>query len=87
MVILLCVQPVRAEGDPNEDGRTSLSDLTCLINWLLNPDQANGHAYVDLGLPSGTLWATADTTMTRYAQPRDVLAAYDDAASCHWGGL
>ena len=26
---------------------------------VLNPT-ANGHAYVDLGLPSGTLWATTN---------------------------
>lgn len=30
------------------------------VNWsILESDPFNGHAYVDLGLPSGTLWATS----------------------------
>lgn len=53
------------EGDVNQDGVANISDVTCLIDYLLTgtwgdepvtpPDD---HEWVDLGLPSGTLWAT-----------------------------
>ena len=52
-------------GDVNYDGQISISDVTCLIDYLLTgawPDEPvtppDDHEYVDLGLPSGTLWAT-----------------------------
>lgn len=38
---------------------TKISDLTNDSGYIPKPDlNANGHAYVDLDLPSGTLWAT-----------------------------
>lgn len=49
-------------GDVNLDGHVDISDATCLIDYLLKgswPD-ADGYEYVDLGLPSGTLWATCN---------------------------
>ena len=49
-------------GDVDLDGHVDISDVTCLINYLLKgswPD-ADGYEYVDLGLPSGTLWATCN---------------------------
>ncbi|MBR7012158.1 MAG: hypothetical protein IKI10_04630 [Muribaculaceae bacterium] len=48
-------------GDVNYDGQVSISDVSCLIDYLLKgswPD--DNHEYVDLGLPSGTLWATCN---------------------------
>ncbi len=57
------------------DGQTitATADLTLYAQWASNgtnptpgqdptptPGQLNGHAYVDLGLPSGTLWATCN---------------------------
>ncbi|MBR4828363.1 MAG: hypothetical protein IKZ92_00985 [Muribaculaceae bacterium] len=52
-------------GDVNYDGQVSISDVTCLIDYLLTgawPEEPvtppDDHEYVDLGLPSGTLWAT-----------------------------
>ena len=47
--------------DVYPDGRISIDDVTSLINYLLGgalPEPA--HDYVDLGLPSGTLWATCN---------------------------
>lgn len=54
-------------GDVNQDGTVGISDVTCLIDYILTgtwedepvtpPDE---HEYVDLGLPSGTLWATCN---------------------------
>lgn len=49
-------------GDVDLDGHVDISDATCLIDYLLKgswPD-ADGYEYVDLGLPSGTLWATCN---------------------------
>ena len=53
-------------GDVSHDGRVSIDDVTCLINYLLygtwpdDPMTPDSHEYVDLGLPSGTLWATCN---------------------------
>lgn len=57
-------QVITPRGDVNQDGSVSISDVTSLIDYLLTgtwpedpliPDESE---YVDLGLPSGTLWAT-----------------------------
>ena len=48
-------------GDVNQDGATSIKDVTVLIDYLLSgewPDPIPVVNYVDLGLPNGTLWAT-----------------------------
>ena len=47
--------------DCDQDGNINIADVTCLINRLLSggwPEAA--HEWVDLGLPSGTLWATCN---------------------------
>ncbi len=43
-------------GDVNDDGNVNLADVTTLVNIILQG--FDGKMYVDLGLPSGTLWAT-----------------------------
>lgn len=53
-------------GDVNHDGHVNVSDVTSLIYYVLNgswPDTGN-YEYVDLGLPSGTLWATTNLGAT-----------------------
>lgn len=64
---LLCFLPLSAQslkGDINEDGVVDVSDVTMLVDLILNPTvpstATNGHEYVDLGLPSRTLWATCN---------------------------
>ncbi len=54
-------------GDVNYDGRVNISDVTSLINYLLSESwpedfvpSTEEHEWVDLGLPSGTLWATCN---------------------------
>ena len=50
-----------AVADCDQDGSVNIADVTCLINHLLSgrwPEAA--HEWVDLGLPSGTLWATCN---------------------------
>jgi len=54
-------QIVLENADVESDGRISIDDVTGLINQLLtqnnNPQPDEGD-WVDLGLPSGTIWAT-----------------------------
>ena len=54
-------QIVMENADVESDGRISIDDVTGLINQLLtqnnNPQPDEGD-WVDLGLPSGTIWAT-----------------------------
>ena len=47
-------------GDVNGDGKVSIADVTTLINYLLTHEwpATQVDEYVDLGLGSGTLWAT-----------------------------
>ena len=54
-------------GDANQDGAVNISDVTCLIDYLLKGSWSDdpvtppdNHEWVDLGLPSGTLWATCN---------------------------
>ena len=46
-------------GDVNGDHEVNIADVNAVINIILGggPEQSE-HEYVDLGLPSGTLWAT-----------------------------
>ena len=47
------------ECDVNGDFAVNISDINVIINIILNPQEDN-YEYVDLGLPSGTLWATCN---------------------------
>lgn len=72
LVLLLMLASFKAgleypRGDVDQNGIVSIADVTCLIDYLLSgtwndepvtpPDE---HEWVDLGLPSGTLWATCN---------------------------
>ena len=51
-------------GDVNYGGQVSISDVIDLVNFLSNGhwpedhEAPDGREWVDLGLPSGMLWAT-----------------------------
>lgn len=51
-----------AGADTDGDGKVTISDVTCLIDYLLSGSWPGGESeeddWVDLGLPSGTIWAT-----------------------------
>ena len=51
-------------GDVNGDGVVNISDVNAVIGVILGDNtpkpHIDGHEYVDLGLPSGTLWATCN---------------------------
>ena len=44
-------------GDQDGDGYITVGDVTWVYNVLLYVSHDDGHDYIDLGLPSGTLWA------------------------------
>ncbi|MBO4723117.1 MAG: hypothetical protein J5629_09355, partial [Muribaculaceae bacterium] len=46
--------------DVNGDGNITASDITFIYDILLGNYHPTEHTYVDLGLPSGTLWATTN---------------------------
>ncbi len=51
----------KVNADSNQDGKVNIDDVTVLIDRLLKgewPENEQNNDYVDLGLPSGTLWAT-----------------------------
>ncbi|MBQ1653360.1 MAG: InlB B-repeat-containing protein, partial [Bacteroidales bacterium] len=48
---------------------TATENMTLYAQWKLSTGEANGHIWVDLGLPSGTKWATSNvgaSTPTAY---------------------
>ena len=45
-----------------------------LLSIVQDSDSANGHEYVDLGLPSGTLWATCNIGATKPEEYGDYFA-------------
>ena len=51
-----------AFADVNADGEINIADVNVVINIILGGDAPtpDNHEYVDLGLPSGTLWATCN---------------------------
>lgn len=51
--------------DTDRDGKVNISDVTTLIDYLLSGRWPWEHGYVDLGLPSGTLWATCNIGASR----------------------
>ncbi|MBR5726425.1 MAG: hypothetical protein IKX56_06805 [Muribaculaceae bacterium] len=64
-------------GDVNMDGQVSISDVTELINYLLTdewPAPETIEEYVDLGLPTGTLWATRNVGANRPEQSGNYFA-------------
>ena len=47
--------------DVNGDGEVNIADVNMVIYIILyGPLESDDHEYVDLGLPSGTLWATCN---------------------------
>lgn len=64
--VLPCAAQTQLTGDMNGDGRLTIDDVTLLVKAVMEYDSATdeldngGKTYVDLGLTSGTLWATCN---------------------------
>ncbi len=61
--------------DVNGDGAVTAADVTALYDYFLgNVPISQEHEYVDLGLPSGTLWATTNVGATNPEDYGDYFA-------------
>lgn len=63
--------------DLDSDGSLSIADIAQLVGIINDgnsPVNNNGHKYVDLGLPSGALWATCNVGATAPEEPGDFYA-------------
>lgn len=82
--------------DINGDGEVTAADVTAVYDILLggnsggNPS-VGGHEYVDLGLPSGTLWATMNIGASSPEDYGDYFSwgdtspkNYYDWSTCNW---
>ena len=49
---------INPAADVNTDGEINIADVNVIINIILGGEEVPVLEYVDLGLPSGTLWAT-----------------------------
>ena len=55
--------------DVNNDGEVNISDAIMVVNDILNPPEA-----IDLGLPSGTKWASCNVGTTKPEEAGDYFA-------------
>ena len=62
-----------AAADVNDDNAVNIADVNAIISIILNPKE-DGHEYVNLGLPSGTLWATHNVGASRPEDYGDYFA-------------
>ena len=49
-----------ARADVNSDGEITIADINVIIDIIVRAHEEPEHEWVDLGLPSGTLWATCN---------------------------
>ena len=62
-------------GDVNADGEINIADVNAIIKIILGGGSSqDDHEYVDLGLPSGTLWATCNVGANTPEQYGDYFA-------------
>ena len=91
-----CFAQSRLYADVNGDGEVNIADVNAVIDVILggttsSPDpDPEDHEYVDLGLPSGTLWATmnigADSPEGRglYYAWGEVTSNSEQSSFCTW---
>ena len=60
--------------DVNRDGEITIADINAIIEIILHPAAVEEHEWVDLGLPSGTLWATCNVGATSPEEYGDYYA-------------
>lgn len=80
-------QELPAAADVDGDGEVSIVDLAKLIDtYLINQSHpADSHDWVDLGLPSGTLWATCNVGANSPEDYGDYFAWGETAPKDYYG--
>ena len=63
-----------AAADVNGDREVTIADINAIIDIILHPATAEEHEWVDLGLPSGTLWATCNVGANSPEEAGDYFA-------------
>ena len=64
----------QTNADCDKDGNVNIADVTTLIDYLLGGIWPGEHIWVDLGLPSGTLWAACNVGATSPEEYGDYFA-------------
>ena len=72
--IVLDGHGVNTEADLNGDGTVNISDVNAIISIILDGPSSQAKDYVDLGLPSGMLWATRNVGATSPEDSGDYFA-------------
>ena len=80
-----------ANADCDLDGKVNISDITELVDYLLTdqwPEEPvtppDGHEWVDLGLPSGTIWATCNVGASSPEEYGDYFAWGETAPKSYY---
>ena len=60
--------------DLNQDGKLNVADVVMLVNAVIEGSWPITHEYVDLGLPSHTLWATCNVGASKPEEIGDYYA-------------
>ena len=63
-----------AAADVNGDREVTIADINAIIDIILHPATDEEHEWVDLGLPSGTLWATCNVGANSPEESGDYFA-------------
>ena len=74
--------------DTDKSGGVNIADVTALIDYLLQgywPVEEPWNEWVDLGLPSGTLWATCNVGASAPVQYGDYFAWGETAPKDYYG--
>ena len=72
--LLLGDMTYHSTSDVDGDGSITVADVTLVYNIILGITPVIEYEYVDLGLPSGTLWATMNVGASSPEEPGDYFA-------------
>ncbi len=74
-----------ATSDVDGDGEVTSADITMVYNIILGITPSVSHEYVDLGLPSGTLWATTNVGASTPEECGDYFAWGETTSKDYYG--
>lgn len=70
------------QADVNRDGKTDLQDIKAILHFM--DENVGGYDFVDLGLPSGTLWATCNVGAEKPEEYGDYFAWGETAKKSYY---
>lgn len=81
-IIPLSTYSQTIDGDMNHDGVLNIEDISILVDKVLGKHTTD---YIDLALPSRTLWATCNIGASKPEEHGDYFAWSENVASVEWG--